>query len=236
MDSNVGRSVGIALRPRFARRAASALAAERSRRRTQARHPVLDVCVRVGVGRAGITLRVDARLRQLALGAIGPFLALCYVQTPARALSNAFDHRRAAGSDLSRERAARRRAGCGDCRRPRDRKGGIVDDVATAFRSRAAASRGRGRACDLAGEADGRDCRTPAEGSRAPTIADPYGRRPAHRRNDAVRAVGVDRGRRARPVIDPCDQLRRRLDSDERERGGDCRVRRRQGRPPGGPP
>jgi hypothetical protein len=32
----------------------------------------------------------EARLRQLALGAIGPFLALCYVQTPERALSNAF--------------------------------------------------------------------------------------------------------------------------------------------------
>jgi hypothetical protein len=29
-------------------------------------------------------------LRRLALGAIGPFLALCYVQTPERALSNAF--------------------------------------------------------------------------------------------------------------------------------------------------
>jgi hypothetical protein len=35
-------------------------------------------------------LRADARLRQLALGAIVPFLALCYVQTPERALSNAF--------------------------------------------------------------------------------------------------------------------------------------------------
>lgn len=29
-------------------------------------------------------------MRQLALGAIGPFIALCYVQTPERALSNAF--------------------------------------------------------------------------------------------------------------------------------------------------
>jgi hypothetical protein len=32
----------------------------------------------------------DRRLRQLALGTIVPFLALCYVQTPERALSNAF--------------------------------------------------------------------------------------------------------------------------------------------------